>query len=116
MCIDRMTIDGTLLYLLTLTDTNDTTRKNITLWVSLDGDVWMRVYRMYKPSGNGYSVIDNHNGLIAVAYEKAGGNIAFQNISVLSTLLHNSAVTYIEKNISIQDRLQMLFNVAKGID
>lgn len=115
MCVDRITIDGTLIYLLTLTDTNDSTRKNITLWASLDGDVWIRVYRMYKPAGVGYSVVDNHDGKIAVAYE-ANNGIAFQNVSALSNLIYDSSVNYIVSNISIQDRMQMLFNAANGID
>ena len=117
--IDKITIDNKAIYLMTFTDTNGDVRENTTLWASLDGDTWIRVYRINKPSSNGYSVIDNHNGTIAVAYEASsdnGGCIKFQDISDLSQLIYDSATKYIEKNISVQDRLQMIFNSAKGLD
>ena len=115
--IDKISINNTSIYLMTFIDTNSLLRTNITLWASLDGNVWIRVYRIYKPSGNGYSVIDNYDGIIATAYESTSnhGVIAVQDISALSSLIYDSATTYIERNISVQDRMQMLFNVAKGI-
>ena len=116
--IDRITISNTLIFLMTFTDTNSTVREKITLWASLDGDVWIRVYRIHKPKSAGYSVIDNYNGMVIVAYESSSnrGVIAVQDISVLSTLIYDSATKYIEMNISVQDRMQMLFNAAKGLD
>lgn len=118
--IDRITINNTLIFLMTFTDTNKRVRDNITLWASLDGNKWIRVYRMYKLSGNGYSVIDNYNGKIAVAYEghypSSRSSIACQDISILSDLIYDTATIYIEENISVQDRMQMLFNKLSGID
>ena len=116
--IDRITIDGTLIYLMTFTDTHSSVREKITLWASLDGNIWIRVYRIYNPAGNGYSAIDNHNGIIAVAYETVENRntINVQDISVLSNLIYDSATDYIRRNISVQDRMQMLFNALRGID
>ena len=117
--IDRITIDGQLIYLMTFTDANGTKRENITLWASLDGDTWIRVYRMNKNASNGYSLVDNYNGKIVVVYEYTGtngGEIKYQDISPLSTLIYDSATKYIERNISVQDRMQMLFNKLNGID
>ena len=116
--IDRITISDKLIFLMTFTDTNTTRRENVTLWASLDGNTWIRVYRIHSPAGNGYSAIDNYNGLVAVAYEATttnGSVIAAQDISPLPVLIYNSATMYIERNISIQDRMQMLFNAAKGL-
>ena len=116
--IDRITIDGTLIYLMTFTDTHSSVREKITLWASLDGNVWIRVYRIYNPAGNGYSAIDNHDGIIAVAYETVENRntINVQDISALSDLIYDSATDYIRRNISVQDRMQMLFNALRGID
>lgn len=113
--IDRITIDGTLIYLMTFTDSHTSKRENITLWASLDGDIWIRVYRILKASGNGYSVIDNHDGQIWVAYE-SGSAIAVQDVSVLSALISDTASNYIVRNITIQDRMQMIYNALRGIN
>ena len=117
--IDRITIDDTLIYLMSFTDTHGTLRENLTLWASLDGDTWIRVYRINKASSSGYSLPDNYNGTIGVAYEYSGTNdaeIKYQDLSSLSTLIYDSATKYIEKNIGVQDRMQMLFNKLNGID
>lgn len=114
--LDKITIDGSVIYLMSYIDSNVDTRVNITLWASLDGDIWTRIYRIYKPSGNGYSVLDNYNGSIGVAYEKhlnGVGCISYQDLSVLSALIKDSVA---KRNVSIQDRMQMIFNSAKGID
>lgn len=113
--IDRITIDGTVIYLMTFTDSNSLKRDNITLWASLDGDIWIRVYRILKQSGNGYSVIDNYNGQIWVAYE-SGDSIAVQDVSVLSSLISETASKYIVRNITVQDRMQMIYNALRGIN
>ena len=118
--IDRIAIDGQLIYLMTFTDTNSSVREKTTLWVSLDGDVWMRTYEIQHGSSNGYSIIDNYDGTIAVAFESKDplgrSDIACQDVSVLSELIYQSATQYIGRNISVQDRMQMLFNKANGIE
>ena len=119
--IDKISINDTVIFLMTFIDTNTNKRSNITLWASLDGDVWIRVYRIYKPAANGYSVVDNYDGKIGVAYEAVDSDtnkncIAYQDLSALTGLISESVNKYIVRNISLQDRMQMLFNAARGID
>lgn len=113
--LDKITISSTPIYLMTFIDSNTSAREKITLWASLDGDLWIRVYRIRKDDGNGYAVIDSYNGKIVTAYE-APAQIKVQDISVLDDLIYGSAVNGIAQNVSVQDRMQMLFNALAGID
>lgn len=89
-------------------------RTNVTIWASLDLNTWIRVYRAYKPAGNGYSVISCYDGNIIIVYELST-TIQFQDISLLKQMLVDSS-TFLSNMIGVQDRLQLLFNYANGIE
>ena len=61
----------------------------------------------------------DYNGTLALAYEDAQSGkqqISYQNISDLTTLIYNSVTKYIGRRITLQDRMQILYNAANGID
>ena len=118
--IDRIKISSQLIYLMSYIDSHGSSRENQALWGSLDGDKWIRIYRINKDVTLGYSVPTNYNGKIGVAYEVYdsvnGPQINYQDLTDISTLIYDSTTKYIEKRISVQDRMQMLFNASNGID
>ena len=120
--IDKIIINSTPIYLMSFTDTHTSYRDNLTLWGSLDGDIWIRIYRINKERSNGYSVLDNYNGVIGVSYEYTNtsdsnaSEIRYQDLSTLTNIIYNSVTEYIGKRITVQDRMQILFNVLNGID
>lgn len=120
-CFDviKTAISSQTLFLLSFTDSHTSARENLTVWGSLDGDTWIRIYRANDPSTNGYSVMADYNGTLALAYEDAQSGkqqISYQNISDLTTLIYNSVTKYIGRRITLQDRMQILYNAANGID
>ena len=114
LSICKAVIAGRTLYLKTFTDSNTTDRRNLTLWVSVDLKTWIRIYRIYNPGGNGYSSINYYNNRIIVSHETST-DILFQELTPLLGLITDSIMTNLESNISVQDRMQMIINMFKGI-
>lgn len=113
--LDRMTINDTVVYLMTEVDSQkNSVRKNITVWASLDLYRWIRVYRILKEQGNGYSSINNYDGNMIVVYERTQ-TIEFQDLQPVISMVTNS-LPYLDESIGVQDRMQMLFNKLAGLD
>lgn len=87
-----------------------------TVWASLDGMTWTRVYRIYNGATAGYSSLGYYNGKLIVSYETNGNFIQFQDITNIKQLILDSVNNYINYDITIQDRMQMLFDKLNGID
>ena len=87
-----------------------------TVWASSDCMTWIRVYRMYNGSTAGYSSLGYYDGKLVVSYETNGNNIKFQDITNVKQLLLDSVDSFINYEITIQDRMQMLFDKLNGID
>ena len=102
---------------MSFTDAHASLRENGTLWASLDGQKWIRVFRYLKEASAGYSALTNYDGqlLVAFEYQSPSGSIAVEDLTDLLELIEDSA-GLIERNISVQDRMQMLYNAAKGIE
>ena len=118
MGIDAITLNNKKIYLMSFTDTHGDVRENGTLWASLDGQKWIRVFRYLKESSAGYSVLTNYNGQLVVAFEYQstyGGAIAVEDLTDLFELIEDSAAL-IDRNISVQDHIQMLYNAVNGIE
>lgn len=114
--IIKCTLNNTKLYLRSGLDTNSRLRINPTIWVSSDCKRWLRVYRLFDGNTNaGYSSIYVYNNKIVVSYEVGGNYIYYQDISDIIQLFLNS-LSYASSTISIQDRLQLLFNKLNSID
>ena len=108
--------DNKTLFLRSALDTNSAARINITIWASLDGFRWLRIYRVYKPDAVGYSSVAEYNGDLIIAYETLGNAIKYQDITAIKNIIVNSLDKFFYQSISIQDRMQMLFNTLTGID
>lgn len=118
MGVDAITLNNKKIYLMSFTDTHGDVRENGTLWASLDGQKWIRVFRYLKEASAGYSVLTNYNGQLVVAFEYQstyGGAIAVEDLTDLLELIEDSAAL-IGRNISVQDHIQMLYNAVNGIE
>ncbi|MFV0226524.1 glycoside hydrolase [Empedobacter falsenii] len=110
----RAVIGGETIYLKSFTDSNAIDRRNLTLWASLDLKVWIRIYRIYAPEGNGYSSINFYSDRLIVSHETSR-NILMQELTNLIPLITDTINTNLKTNISVQDRMQLIINMIKGI-
>lgn len=118
MSIISTVINGLTIYLMSFPDSsnanNDTDRKRdrITIWASLDGLKWIRVYRVDTVGTLGYSNLAEYNGKRIVAYERNGEKICIQDVTNLNDLIYESVRTQL--NRSVEYRLQEIIDKLLG--
>lgn len=115
--IIKTTLKNRVVYLMSFPDNSDFyiydtqySRRNTTLWASLDMVRWIRVLNFSPEQNYGYSVLSEHNGRLCVLYEGAKPNIEFIDLTNSMPLIENSV--FVQLGRTLEDRLQDLFKTA----
>ena len=123
LCILSATINSKEIFLMSGLDVTTPERKKITLWASLDGERWMRIYRIQTILCAGYSYLSWYDGHLVTLYEsrKPGtvnennNRISYQDLTPIISKIGSDVGKYLEGNVSIQDLLQALINKINGV-
>ena len=123
LCIVSATINSKEIFLMSGLDVTTPERKKITLWASLDGERWMRIYRIQTILSAGYSYLSWYDGHLVTLYEsrKPGtvnennNRISYQDLTPIVSKIGSDVGKYLNGNVSIQDLLQALINKINGV-